>query len=604
MCGISGIFHFSTNQVMLPDLKKMTDTIAHRGPDGEGQWVNEAGNIGLGHRRLSILDLSTDGKQPMHSLDKRYSITFNGEIYNYKELKNELISKGFTFHTGTDTEVILAAYSFWGIACLNRFDGMFAFALWDEQKQELFCARDRFGEKPFYYFKDKEQFLFASEMKALWAIDVPKSPLPHRIFDYLLFLSVENSKNRKETFFQDIYQLEPAHYLIVKNGELVQKRYWQLAIHNNRSLSIEDAASTFHQMFVSSIEKRMRSDVELGSSLSGGLDSSAIVTTLKKDLQVSKFKTFSAVFPGFKLDESKYIDTVIHATGFESHRVTPDAHSFLTQFDQLMFHQEEPFGSSSIAAQYEVMKLVAKHHVKVLLDGQGADEILAGYPISWNCYLKQVLRTNPAQYRLVRKQLVENQNYAIDVSFKRDLLEAFFFSSSKKIGNLMRNFRQANSSHFLGIDPAFVKEHCASKSPSKNIPNLKKQLSHLLNEGSLQTLLRYADRNSMAHGVEVRLPFLNHDLVSFLFSLPENYLIRDGWSKYILRHAMQTNLPTEIAWRKDKIGYVPPQENWFENKVLKEKLDASIAKLKQEKIISKPIPALNWNYLMLGAMFE
>ena len=279
MCGIAGILSLDKSNITEVSLKKMTDSLYHRGPDGGGLWIDTINNVGLGHRRLSIIDLSDSGKQPMHYLD-RYTITFNGEIYNYIELKTLLLTKGYIFKTSTDTEVLLALFDHKGYDCLELLDGMFAFAIWDKVSKKLFCARDRFGEKPFYYSINDSSFVFASEIKALWAYGIPKIKNDVMIFNYLYFNSINNPDNLSETFYDNIKLLKPSSYLVINvNLEIeIEKKYWDIDYSNiNTSISYEQAKIDFAELLQSSVNLRLRSDVPIGSSLSGGLDSSVIV---------------------------------------------------------------------------------------------------------------------------------------------------------------------------------------------------------------------------------------------------------------------------------------------------------------------------------------
>ncbi len=381
MCGIAGIISMNPHHVSTERLKAMTDSIAHRGPDGEGFWLNENKTVGFGHRRLAIIDLSDAGKQPMH-LFNRYSITCNGEIYNYPELKEVLKEKGYAFRTQTDTEVILAAYDHWKDECLQQFDGMFAFAIWDEVEQTLFTARDRFGEKPFYYFFDGEQFVFASEMKALWAAGVEKKINHSMLLNYIGLGWVKNPADLSQTFYENISSLPQSHYLKLdmRTGKNEIGQYWDLDKETQTTLSEAEAIEQFFQLFNTSIKRRLRSDVEVGTSLSGGLDSSSIAATISQ-LQTNnhKLQTFTASFPGFEKDETAYAKQIADKFQLQHHLVTPTAETLLNDIEKLIRHQEEPFQSSSIYAQYKVYELAKQQGVKVILDGQGADETLGGY---------------------------------------------------------------------------------------------------------------------------------------------------------------------------------------------------------------------------------
>lgn len=357
MCGIAGIISSDSNLVTKERLSKMTGALAHRGPDGEGFWVNAAGNAGFGHRRLSIIDLSEAAAQPMHYAG-RYSILHNGEIYNYKEIRETLLQKGYTFHSQSDTEVILAAYDCYGPGCLQHFDGMFAFAIWDEQQQELFAARDRFGEKPFFYYIDDNQLIFASEMKALWAAGVEKTVNEKMLFNYLTLGYTLNPGNGEETFFTNIHKLPARNFLRYRfrENELAREMYWDVDLEAVSDSNDETATREFRELFSRSVTRRLRSDVPLGVSLSGGLDSSAVLTTMY-ELNPSTYKTFSAVFPGFVRDESGQIKLIADACNAQNFQVNPSIDAVLNNFEKVCHHQEEPFQSSSILAQYQVYAL-------------------------------------------------------------------------------------------------------------------------------------------------------------------------------------------------------------------------------------------------------
>lgn len=598
MCGIAGIY--SKSIVHLDQIKVMTDVLQHRGPDGEGQWISSNGNVGLGHRRLSIIDLSDLGKQPMHYLN-RYTISFNGEIYNYLELKEELLKKGYTFHSKTDTEVLLALYDLKKEKCLTDLDGMFSFAIWDEKEQTLFCARDRFGEKPFFYHQlPGNRFLFASEMKALFAAGVQKKVNNAMLYNYIAEGWVENPFEKSQTFFQSVQKLEPAHFIIVK-GDLVlqKKRYWSIDIENKINISFDDAIVRFRELFLRSVKTKLRSDVSVGSSLSGGLDSSTIVCLLDS-FQLNSQKTFSASFPGFEKDETKYIKTVTEKTNVIPHFTTPDESVLINELDKVFYHQEEPFGSSSILAQWEVMKLAKQHSTIVLLDGQGADEILGGYTYYYRSYFQELFSTSSVTFKeqYAAYQAWGGDHFEPDLKFK---LQAKF----PGLYNRYLLWRAGPVSH-PDFHPDFYNQYKINTPlPLPFKPSLNNHMHNTLCiNGMFEALLRYADRNSMAFSREVRLPFLNHQLVEFVYSLPSTYKIHNGWSKYLLRKAYENTVPAEISWRKDKIGYAPPEKKWLQHPKIKEIIQTGISKLSAEKIINikKADPSKNWTYLMASKL--
>jgi asparagine synthase (glutamine-hydrolysing) len=603
MCGIAGIFSFSGNANEI-EVRKMTDTLIHRGPDGEGVWKNPTSHVCLGHRRLSIIDLSESGNQPMHFADGRYTITYNGEIYNYLELKEELQKKGYRFVSTSDTEVLLALYDLKKEKCLAELDGMFAFAIWDERDKTLFCARDRFGEKPFYYHFSKNSFVFASEMKALFALGIEKKQNKKKIHNFLLYLSIEDALNRSSTFYENIFQLEPSHYLIINlDRKIIKKKYWDIDIRSRRSDVTEaQAANKFRELLTLSVSRRLRSDVPVGSSLSGGLDSSTIVLMIDKMKRESRVqKTFSARFKNFERDEGRFMQMVIDKANVEPHFVFPTAESAMKNFAAIVRHQEEPFGSASIVAQFEVMKLSSDNQIRVLLDGQGADEILAGYPNYLETYFSQLYRMNPGRYReekAARLNLYGELPFLNDFRFK---WRSLHLPSYKYFAAVRKKMASFSSDYFLGIHPDLVATFHDAPNPIAQHGTLKEHLYWSLMAHGLDELLRFADRNAMANSVEVRLPFLFHSLVEFAFTLPDEMLLKNGWTKYLLRKSMENILPSGIAWRKDKVGYEPPEAEWLKTKYFQEYFQESVAELKKEKIIIKEHPKLTWRYISLFA---
>lgn len=584
----------------------MTDSLVHRGPDGEGQWISDNGLVGLGHRRLSILDLSEAGAQPMHYANGRYTITFNGEIYNYLELKSQLLQKGYSFHSDSDTEVLLALYDLKREQALSDLDGMFAFAIWDEKEQTLFCARDRFGEKPFFYCLDKSRFAFASEMKALFAMGVDPAKNEKKIYNYILYTTLALPGDQGATFFEHVQQLEPAHYMVVSGkGSVAKKRYWDIDLQKRTELTEEACFEKFRELFATSIERRLRSDVPVGSSLSGGLDSSSIVMMIdrmkRKDLLQ---KTFSARFANFERDEGEYMQAVIDNCRAEPYFVFPDLGSAFHNLEKVMYHQESPIGSASIMAQYEVMKLARTSHITVLLDGQGADEMLAGYDPHWYTYFAELYRTDRkklGEQERAYHQVLGKQLFPHDKDFK---MRAYMPGLPIATGNAMRRFKRPDSPYFVGIQEDIVRKYRTEPNPLLKFSSLKQLLYFSTMQRGLGDLLWYADRNAMAHSVEVRLPFLYHELAEFIFSVPSDMLMRNGWSKFLLRQSMKDILPRKITWRKDKVGYEPPQARWLGSKEFKDYTQEAISFLLKEKIISKPYPSLTWSYISLYAFYK
>lgn len=609
MCGIAGIIQRQSGAYNLSQLQQMTGALAHRGPDGEEHWQSPDSQVLLGHRRLSVIDLSNAAAQPMH---RRYrealSITYNGEIYNYLELRNILIKQGYSFSTQSDTEVILAAYDFYGEDCVLHFEGMFAFAIWNEAEQELFAARDRFGEKPFFYNNTNHGFLFASEMKALWAAGVSKQTNLQLMFNYITIGYVDNPERPEETFYTNIFKLPAACrlYYTPDNGELYVEKYWDIDPQlQQKKMNEYDALDEFKYLFEESVKRRLRSDVSVGTSLSGGLDSSSVLSTM---LQLSQQKphTFSATFPGFEKDESDYIQQLTNEWQVQGHRVTPAVDDMTGLWQKIIHHQEEPFGSAGIIAQYKVFELAAREQTKVLLDGQGADEILAGYRHHYKWYWQELF----VKRRLFTSgELKAARKLGVQESFGfRNIIAALFPEIASTIVE-KRYLLSALQQKDLTAD--FV--HLQSREAYYTTPpffNLNGALYFNTCMHGLEELLRYADRNSMAHGREVRLPFLDHELVSFVFSLPPSFKIKKGYSKWILRKTMETQLPPNITWRKDKTGFEPPQKNWMQHPDVTEMIHQAKTKLVAEKILNatvlqqKPVAQnayeannFNWRYL-------
>ena len=578
MCGIAGIVTYNGVSVAPETLSKMSAAISHRGPDGDDTWLNEDGSVGFAHRRLAILDLSPAGAQPMHYED-RYTIVYNGEIYNYLELHALLQSKGFRFKSASDTEVILAAYAMWGEQCVQHLDGMFAFAIWDEREQCLFAARDRFGEKPFFYCTLNNQFAFASEMKSLWAIGVPKTVNKNMLYNYLSVGYVVNPRDLAETFFNDIVRIPPAHILkLSKNSkQLTLSRYWTVETLAP-TISDHDSITHFTERFDDSVRKRLRSDVPIGVSLSGGLDSASILSTINHISPDLNPATFSATFPGFLQDESQRIDHVVQALKVSNARVSPTAEDFLMHFDKVCQHQEEPFQSSSVFTQFEVYGMAARSGIKVLLDGQGADELLAGYNKYFPWYWREIARKDGG---LLKRELESAAAQGIQAVFGyRDKLRSWMPGMAR----WYQGINHSSANHWL--TPAFR----ASSKDYYSIPaseTLNGVLQYNLVQNGLEELLRYADRNSMAHGCEVRLPFLQHDFVSYVASLPPGIKIRDGYSKWLLRMSMTDRLPKQVAWDGKKIGFEPPQELWMKNIKVQERIVEAKRSLFADRIITK-----------------
>lgn len=550
MCGIAG--------VVGPDPKPetisaMLERIAHRGPDGSGQVIRD-GRVGLGHRRLAIIDLSEDAAQPMRSASG-CELILNGEIYNYVELRSELASSGAVFRTSSDTEVLLAAYDRWGVDCLRRLNGMFALALYDPSRRTLLLARDRFGEKPLYYHRAVDgTFLFASEIKALLAYPGVAARAERQ--SVYRFLRHKLAEFEPASYFEEIAALPPAHYLELRvdDGRQVQQHYWRLDGSVTDPRSRGELVAAYRDLLADSIGIRLRADVAVGSSLSGGIDSSAVVGYLARGLHVKRQHTFSARFPGWSLDEGGYIADVTALSHARSHEVAPAPDP--ADLEKVIWHQDQPFGSLSIYAQWSVMRLAREHRVTVLLDGQGADETVAGYPFYFAALFRYLLRTG-RWLQLAR----EVRSFSATHGHAR-LRSLAFYAVPEPAARLLRSLRRGP-----GLSAAFAQSQGAaasSRAPSARFrTDLDEMLASTLTTTMLPGLLRYADRNSMAFGREVRLPYLDHRLVELAFSLPWEMKLRGGQTKRVLRDAMRDYLPDSVRARTDKIGYAPPQAAWL-----------------------------------------
>ena len=563
MCGITGII---AKRAFNPAaLQAMTARLVHRGPDGEGCWISSDGRVGFGHRRLAIIDPTDGGRQPMQDVSRRYIITFNGEIYNYVELTKRLKVEGISFRSKSDTEVLLEAYKMWGESCLTELNGMFAFAIYDTVKQTLFCARDRFGEKPFYYTKTDDYFAFASEYKALFALaDLPIETNDNRVLRFL-HDSRQGLDDDSETAFHGIEQLLPAETLSMDLAHLkpTVRRYWDINPTDEESaLSFEDAAYQFKNLLKDSVELRMRSDVPLGSCLSGGLDSSAIVCLNRRILGAdAEYHTFTGQFPGSAVDESEFADIIVKSENVTPHLVEPTAKGFADDLADFIWFNELPVGSSSQYAQWCVFKLAKQHGVTVLLDGQGADEILGGYEQYFSPYLKARALMATATDITAEKIAIENR-YPAALTAGNDTWKGRLPMALRwPLANLLGK----GSDFLFGVnwDLATVLALANNRQTDSRFNPLMAALKDDSLQAHLPTLLRYGDRNSMAHSRETRLPFCDHRLAEFVFSLSIETLMGNAETKRLLRGSMQGILPEQIRTRWNKQGFRPPQELWF-----------------------------------------
>lgn len=599
MCGICGFWGFADNNLM----NRMLIKLEHRGPDGAGSYVSPCGQMSLGHRRLSIIDLTDRASQPIKGADGNAVLVFNGEIYNYKHLKLELQGLGYTFNSDSDSEVLMVAYREWGVDCLHRFRGMFAFAIWDEAKKMLFCARDRFGIKPFYYYTNGGKGVFASEIKAILEHEEYKPAVNLSIaYDYLKRGLLEHTD---ETFFTGINKLPAAHYMTVLNGVINIKRYWDLPNDGVQPQCDEETAvQSFREHFLNALKEHVVADVSVGSCLSGGLDSSTIVSAVVSEnlLEKEKFETFSYVSKIAEHDESRFIDECVSQNHVVNHKVLIEPNEISKMLENIVYHQEEPFGSTSIFLQWAVMKKAHEQGVKVLLDGQGADEILAGY----------------RKYRLYKmREFARGGKYISALGLLFSSLGQFKTSLS------LRNDFDKITRIIFKKAPARADYINIKLSPShyhvihSEIADVRQASRYDLTKISLPSLLRYEDKNSMAHSIEARVPFLDHELVEYVFALPSEFKLRKGVSKWVMRSAFSKELPTAIRNRKDKMGFVPSEDLWIsENRryfvgILEKNCERLAPYINvpellkdQDKLFDAPLDSNLWRYINFAVWFE
>jgi len=568
-------------------LEKMTDTLIHRGPDGSGYYYGCG--FAFGHRRLAIVDLSEAGHQPMEYM-RRYVITYNGEVYNHIEIRQELEAKGYIFKSRTDTEVIMAAYDCWGVDCLNRFNGMFAFVIYDREKDLLFISRDRFGVKPLYYYQNEHHFIFASEIKAL--LEHPAVPRKPNLAYCKEFLRSGPKEHLRETAFEEIFRFDNASYLECSAqklfGNFQEKRFWK--VRPNLSAEpfdfqkAEVLAEQYKQLLSDAVRLRLRADVKVGSALSGGLDSSSVVWLINQQLKAQgkeeKQETFSSVYktPGTEdCDESRFIESLAQAVMVKSNQIEPKAEDILEEHKKFTYYLDTP-AANTLMSSWHTYKLTKACGVTVTLDGQGADEQLAGYLL----YLKYHIAN--ANWATVFKEI---SSFLHVPGATKYLMQGF-------VAKVLRTILGQGLS--LWLFRAMGKKFSFRPLNEKLIEDL---------ELSLETLFHYADRGSMAFSVESRMPFMDYRLVEFLASVPAAYKLRGGWMKYLARIAFNDALPQNICWRKDKMGWPIPEAYWFRevyakhfvNTIKKSFIIATLDRDIQVKLSQKNLNNIRFDYL-------
>ena len=571
----------------------MSDKIKHRGPDDFGYYIgnfinkeyksghlteedfshfNSDWNVAFGHRRLSIIDLSEKASQPMSNEDNTIWIIYNGEIYNHINLRENLLEKGHIFKSQSDTEVIIHAYEEWGEDCIKKFNGMWAFAIWNSNNNTLFCSRDRFGVKPFYYYYTNTEFIFASEIKAiLEALPIKPEPNYDVIYKYLMHGRLCDDN---KTFFKNIYRLEPAHSVSLSYNKFEIFRYWNYN-YKSHQYDYSNPEKTFYNLFKNSIKLRLRSDVPIGVTLSGGLDSTSIVAFYSMILNSTKIKTFSAIFKGFEYDESKFMEIVERKYNINPTYIEPVQYNYIDELKKIIWYMDYPSLSLSVFPLWKIMQEINKNNIKVILDGQGADESLAGYIDKYLfTYYIDIMSDRHLSLPIKIKKIV----YDLKINYKRYGIKPILWLFRKSIPNshnIYKNFLSINSVLSKNFKEKIDFKY--QQKIAKNNTNTNKLKSNLLTElysdhskEILPYLLKYNDAISMAFSIESRLPFLDYRLVEFIFGLSYDQIINESYSKYIMRKSFEDILPHEILYR-NKIGFATPISKWY-----KENMDTVI----------------------------
>ena len=546
MSGIAGIISSYESDINIPILKRMSSSLSHRGEDGGGIWINPKKTIGLAHRRLSTIDLSFNAAQPMHYKD-RYSIVHDGEIYNYIEIKQDLQKAGYVFKNNSDTEVILAAYDFYKERCVYHFDGKFAFAIWDEVEQCLFAARDRFGEKPFYYYKDKTRFVFGSEMKAIWSAGIDKSVDYKMLINYLSLGDVQNPSDKSQTFYNKINALPPSHYITFHKNVMEIESYWTLDKNNQIAISEKAATEKLEFLLSNAIKKRMRGDVPMGISFDDDFDSSTLLFFSK--LVSKKSFTFYGTSDLSPFSEQKEkFEKQAKQFDAEAYYLSQDDLKIVSDFKNLFYYHEEPFSFESYL-KFNLYKEASKKNTKVILDNCGTKQLFAGDTKYAKWHLQEIFKKNKfKKYVFEKRKLKEN---GIDIGWGlNDILSTYLpphvaMAEEKRLYNKIVHH------------PYFTKQLLSVVSGRewdgihKPIVNKLNDLLHFdMMEMGLEEELRFGDRMAMSNSIELRHPFLQSELATFLFSLPSGMKISGGFSKYILRSLMHNYIPEEMVWTK------------------------------------------------------
>lgn len=570
MCGILGKLSYSNN-VDEGLLMRMRDTMPYRGPDSNGIWLSDNGYCGLAHLRLSILDPTPAGHQPRVEESGRFVISYNGEVYNYIEIRAELEQKGYKFETGTDTEVILQAYVEWGKSCLSRFNGMFAIAIFDNETQELFLGRDRLGIKPVYYYHDENELIFASETKAiLKGLNALPELNVELIDDYMSFGYIPG----ENTLHKGIKRLMPGHYAVVKNGQLTATQWWDLEFNNTEDKGFDYYLNESKKLLESAIDLRLRSDVPLGIFLSGGIDSSAVVGLLADKVK-EPLKTFSIAYDfGKNFDETQYARMIAEKFGTDHHelKITPQQFAdFIPEYIHLM---DEPVTEAAAISLFFVSKL-AKEKVTVALSGEGSDEIFAGYDLYQYMnvlekYRGVVGQTGSEFFAGVSNKLLgKSHKVSKYLNMATQPIEQRYkgmstYPDAQKHALYRDDFAEQLVSAKAATNHGYFSKQLFEK--TKDNDQLSKMLYFDTKTWLVDDLLIKADRMSMATSVELRVPFLDYRLVEFAAQIPSKHKIKKGEGKYPLKKMMEGILPSEIIYRK-KMGFPTPLKLMFQNEL-------------------------------------
>lgn len=562
MCGIVGMVgRRASSKKPSATLDRMLLAVRHRGPDATGVWCED--QIELGHARLSIIDLSDAANQPMVDDSGRYVLVYNGEVYNYRELRKELEAAGYHFRTASDTEVVLQAFRAWGSSCVSRFNGMWAFAIWDRRQHRLFAARDRAGKKPFYYAHDRDgTFYFASEVKALIAAGLRFHVNPQAAFDFLTQGTYGHLG--AGCFFGGLSQLPAAHSLTLSPGETPEAtRYWDIPAVASGDRLAYDAGfrQRFRSLLIDAVQLRLRSDVPVGATLSGGIDSSTLVGIIDFVTEGAPLPLFTAQFPNTGYDETTYVEAVVSRLRRpELHKVSTKVTEIRDDLECVLAHQEEPFGDTSILAHFQLMRAARENRVPVILSGQGSDELLMGYPSMVQAYLGYLISRGQL-YPAFREARLWARGAGVAPS--RVGLAALFHALPLRVRDRTRAVLYVGARSRLA-SPALRRAVTYLRyQDSENRSQLESYFAQVFERFSIPHLVHYDDRNAMASAIEGRMPFLDHRLVELLFSVRYEALFSDGFTKRALRESFVDLLPTSVRLRRDKIGFYTPLASWL-----------------------------------------